>query len=122
MQYDHLEVWPPGGITYRLKRALQKAGCNAFVKAGQKLQSALCSRNKTQPDPRHRKGIYKYDCNKCNKSYIGETARNFEIRHNEHMKAADTNKWSHSGLTQHMEHCDGPYEGPQILETRNHTT
>ena len=36
------------------------------------------------------------------------------------MKAAENKKWSHSGLTQHMEHCDGPYDGPQILDTRVH--
>ena len=36
------------------------------------------------------------------------------------MKAAETKKWLHSGLTQHMEHCEGPYEGPEILDTRTH--
>ena len=35
----------PGGITYQLKRALKKAGCNTFVTTGQKIQNVLCSRN-----------------------------------------------------------------------------
>ena len=33
------------------------------------------------------------------------------------MKAAQQQKWSHSGLTQHMEKCSGPIDGPNILET-----
>ena len=35
------------------------------------------------------------------------------------MKAASTGRWSHSGLTQHMDNCDGQIEGPQILSTAN---
>ena len=33
------------------------------------------------------------------------------------MTAAEKRKWSHSGLTQHMQHCRGPINGPEILET-----
>ena len=65
------------------------------------------------------KGVYKYDCIPCRKSYIGETARSFKVRHNEHMKAAETGKWMHSGLTQHMEKCNGKIEGPHILHIAN---
>ena len=36
------------------------------------------------------------------------------------MKAAATGKWSHSGLTQHMEKCKGQIAGPEILCTTNH--
>ena len=64
-----------------------------------------------------KKGVYKYDCKKCNKSYIGETARNFKIRHDDHMRAAANQNWSHSGLTEHMKDCSGPIDGPNILET-----
>ena len=51
--------------------------------------------------------------------YIGETARSFKIRHAEHMKAAEQGRWHHSGLTQHMEKCDGQIEGPEILYIAN---
>ena len=37
------------------------------------------------------------------------------MRHSEHMKAAQNGKWTHSGLTQHMEKCDGEIKGPEIL-------
>ena len=83
----------------------------------QKLQNVLCSRNKTQPDRLERKGVYKYNCKPCNKAYVGETARSFKTRHSEHMKAAETQKWTHSGLTQHMERCKESIDGPNILCT-----
>ena len=38
-------------------------------------------------------------------------------RSTEHMKAAENTKWSHSGLTQHIQHCNGTINGPQILES-----
>ena len=97
--------------------SLNKAGCNVYMTAGQKLQNVLCSNNKTKPDRMERKGVYKYNCKPCKKSYVGKTARNFKTRHAEHMRAAETSKWSHSGLTQHMEKCQGPIEGPEILCT-----
>ena len=109
----------PGGVTYKLKRALKKAGCNTYITAGQKLQNVLCSKNKSKTDPLARKGVYRYVCAPCKKTYVGETARSFKIRHGEHMKAAETGKWSHSGLTQHMQHCNGPIEGPETLCTAN---
>ena len=110
----------PGGITYKLKRALKKAGCNAFVTAGQKLSSILCSKNKTKPDRLAGKGVYKYDCVPCNKSYIGETSRSFKTRHAEHMNAARSGIWKYSGLTQHKRICDGEIQGPEVLCTVNH--
>ena len=60
-------------------------------------------------------GVYKYDCEPCRKSYVGETVRNFNIRHKEHMRAAETGKWNHFGLTQYMQNCNGPMNGPEIL-------
>ena len=126
---DGIELCPnakipfiPGGITYKLKRALKNAGCNANITAGRKLSSILCAKNKTQPDRLDNKGVYKYVCKKCGKIYIGETARSFRIRHEEHMNPARNGRWHHSGLTQHMEKCDGEIEGPIILCTMNAKT
>jgi hypothetical protein len=66
------------------------------------------------------KGIYKFECPCSTKAiYIGETARSFEIRAKEHQRAAETGKWSHSGLVQHKEKCDAPidWQKPKILAT-----
>ena len=105
--------------SHQIFRALKKAGCNAFVTAGQKLSNILCAKNKQKKDRLQGKGVYRYDCLDCRKSYIGETSRSFQVRHAEHMKAAQGGRWSHSGLTQHMEKCNGEIEGPSILCTAN---
>ena len=55
--------------------------------------------------------------NKRNKSFIGKTARNFKIRHDNPMGAAANKNWSHSGLSEHMRDCNGQIDGPKILET-----
>ena len=109
----------PGGITYKLKRALNKAGCNVFITAGQKLQNILCSKNKSKTDPLDKSGVYKYTCTHHKTNYIGETKRSFRIRDTEHRKAAEQQRWSHSGLTQHMETCKAEIDGPNILHLSN---
>ena len=38
------------------------------------------------------------------------------------MNAAKNGRWHHSGLTQHMEKCDGEIEGPIIFCTMNAKT
>ena len=49
--------------------------------------------------------------------YVGETKRSLKIRDGEHRKAAENGKWSHSGLTQHMERCKANIQGPEMLCT-----
>ena len=60
-------------------------------------------------------GVYRYTCTSHKTHYIGETKRSFRIRDAEHKKAAENQRWAHSGLTQHMEHCKAKIEGPKIL-------
>ena len=55
----------------------------------------------------------------CRKSYVGETSWSLKLHHAEHMKAAEGGRGSHSGLTQHMEKCDGEIKGPEVLCTVN---
>ena len=109
----------PGGVSYKLRRALNRAGCNTHVTAGTKLQNLLCSSNKTHPDPMEKSGIYKYQCPEHKVEYIGETKRSFKTRDKEHRKAAETGKWSHSGLTQHMRDCNATIPEPHILHNTN---
>ena len=63
-----------------------------------------------------RKGVYKKHCPTHKIDYIGETARTFEKRNAEHNKAVEKQQWSHSGFTQHMQHCNARIEPPEILE------
>ena len=94
------------GVSQPLKRAFAHAGCRLFHKSGQKLQNILCAKNKDRPPPCKCKGIYRFQCS-CNENavYVGETRRSIDLRAAEHRKAAETEKWSHSGLTQHKEKC-----------------
>ena len=64
-----------------------------------------------------RKGIYRKWCPTHDTSYIGETNRSIEIRDKEHEKAAEKGQWSHSGVTQHREHCDAIIEEAEVIET-----
>ena len=108
------------GISNQLKRALNKAGCNTVFKSGRKLQNVLFAPNKTRQDPMRKKGVYKHSC-PCDPkaTYIGETARSFEVRSKEHEAAAKKGNWSHSGLVQHKESCKQPvkWDEPEILAT-----
>jgi hypothetical protein len=51
--------------------------------------------------------------------YVGQTARSIEIQMEEHKKAAEKGKWSHSGITQHKEQCHQPvdWDNPEVLAT-----
>jgi hypothetical protein len=106
------------GNSNQLKHALNKAGCNTFFHSGQKLQGILCRKNKTRPDSLKMKGVYKFDC-QCDKNaiYILETACSFKTCAKEHQRAAETRKWTHSGITQHKQDCDLPidWSNPEIL-------
>ena len=101
---------------------LKKAGIKPSFKSGRKLKDALCSKNKSKIDQREKKGIY---CLKCpctpSAKYVGMTARKIATRTNEHKKAVENKKWSHSGITAHKENCPLPvdWDNPQILDTMN---
>ena len=100
----------PGGTSYRIKRALAKAGVNTCFKSGTKLKDILCNKNKTKVDPEKKKAVYKYVCKKCNKVYIGQTARCCETYWKEHGRAIEKEQWSHSGITQHHQNCEEPFD------------
>ena len=52
----------------------------------------------------------------CTSVYIGETRRSIDLRAKEHQRASETGKWSHSGLTQHRQHCNAPIDWePKVL-------
>jgi hypothetical protein len=99
------------GISNQLKRTLNKAGCKTFFKSGKKLRDILCSKNKTHPPQKDKKGIYKITCPCSPKStYIGQTSRSINTRITEHKKATERQQWHHSGITQHKETCNLPVD------------
>ena len=109
----------PGGTSYRLKRSLAKAGVNTCFTSGTKLKDILCSKNKSKIDPAKKPGIYKYICPKCGKVYIGQTRRCCATRWQEHQRAIEKENWSHSGISQHHQNCDEPFDVSnfQVIKT-----
>ena len=110
----------PEGFFHEIRRALNEAGVNTCATAGRKLGQALCSKNKTHPDPKQKKGIYQLTCT-CNdkNTYVGQTIRAINKRCLEHKKASEKGKWQHSGISQHKETCNQPvdWENPIVLKT-----
>ena len=93
-------------IAPQLKRILTKAGVNTTFKPAPKLKDILCGKDKTHAPLVKKKGIYKYTCTCTNKPvYIGQTARAFNTRWDEHGKAINRQQWQHSGISQHHQHC-----------------
>ena len=95
----------------QLRRILKKSNITTTFKSAPKLKDILCSRNKTQPHPHKKKGIYKYTCT-CSSTatYIGQTNRSFSLRWKEHERAIHNKQWHHSGITQHHENCQKPFD------------
>ena len=126
---DKTEVQPyaripylPGNIFHQIRRSLGKAGINAYPTSGQKLTNILCGKNKTQPPPTQKKGVYMLHC-PCNDNsvYVGQTIRAIGSRCLEHKKASEKGNWPHSGISQHKEHCKEvvDWENPKVLATMN---
>ena len=94
-------------VAPQLKRVLTKAGVNTTFKSAPKLKDILCGRNKSKPPIEKKKGVYEYQCTCSDKAiYIGQTARSYEIRWEEHGKAIEKQQWHHSGISQHYQHCN----------------
>ena len=100
-----------------MKRACTKAGITLITKPGPKLTNVLCGCNKTRHDPSTKPGIYKISCS-CspNATYVGQTIRPIATCGKEHKRAAETEKWHHSGIAQHKENCKEDVEWePKVI-------
>ena len=98
---------------------VSKIGVNTCFTSGTKLKDISCSKNKSKIDPEKKPGIYKYICPKCGKVYIGQTRRCCETRWHEHQRAIEKQNWTHSGISQHHQHCDEPFDisNFQVIKT-----
>ena len=98
-------------ISHPLKRALTKAGVSTIFTAGPKLKDILCGKNKSRPSQEQKKGVYRYQCPCSDKAvYIGQTARACNLRWKEHGQAIQRENWHHSGISQHHQECDQPFD------------
>ena len=108
------------GIAPQLKSALKKAGVATNFRSGTSLKDILCSKNKTHAPKTKKKGIYRYTCTCSTKAvYIGQTQRSCELRWKEHERAIHKKQWHHSGISQHYQHCQEPFnqENFEVIHT-----
>ena len=110
----------PNHTFHQIHRGLNKAGINTCPTSGQKLTNILCGKNKTQPPPLKKNGIYCLKCSCNDKSvYVGQTIRAIGSRCQEHKKASEKGNWAHSGISQHKQFCDKTvdWENPTVITT-----
>ena len=107
-------------LSHQLKRAYANAGINTTFLSAPKLKDILCGKNTTKPPKEKRKGIYKYECPCSKKSvYVGQTGRSYEKRWAEHKYAIDRENWSHSGVSQHHQHCPHQFDAKNFSVIHN---
>ena len=75
-----------GEPSKKLKKLLSKFNCNVAYKTNNNL-SKYIKNNKQKVIKDQKPGVYKLNCNNCNKFYIGKTTRNFKLRISEHKRS-----------------------------------
>ena len=74
-----------GDVTNKLARFIRrKSDFEIGYTPGHKISTLVC--NAKEKPPAIECGIYKFICQNCPDSYVGETGRNFIVRFNEHIK------------------------------------
>ena len=84
----HIVVPYHQGLNESFKRTCRKYGIEVYLKGGHTIKDLLMAPK--DKDPILKSGvIYRYKCGRvdCDHEYIGESARNFEERFKEHLKA-----------------------------------
>ncbi len=80
------------GTTEAIQRVLKKHGIGTSVRPHQTLRQLLVH-PKDKIEPKYKSEVvYQIPCKNCDKSYIGETGRKFDIRLKEHKTEADKDR------------------------------
>ena len=77
------------GLSESFKRTCRKYGIEVHLKGGHTIKDLLMTLKDKDPILKRSGVIYRYKCGRvdCDHEYIGESARNFEERFKEHLKA-----------------------------------
>ena len=89
------------------KPTLRACDKNLIFKYPNKLSRKLCNNRSTQK--KLDIGVYKVNCNNCNKFYIGETGRSLNTRMREHKNDIKNDKVS-SGIVKHVNETDHEFD------------
>ena len=96
------------GTYHESKKFCDKASINLVTvsKRGHRLKNVFCCSNKTLHDPKVMPDVYLMKCEVCiNAIYIGQTIQPINVCTIEHERAANSGKWSHSGICQRKQTC-----------------
>lgn len=77
------------GVTERVQRAMRKHRISTPVKPHVKMRQLLVHPKDQIPPEKKCDVIYEIPCQSCNKTYIGETGRQFSTRKKEHQKECE---------------------------------
>ena len=85
----HIVVPYHQGLSWSFKRTCRKYGIEVHLKRGHTIKDLLKAPKDKDPILKRSGVIYRYKCGRvdCDHEYIGESARNFEERFKEHLKA-----------------------------------
>jgi hypothetical protein len=108
------------GVTDRIARVLSKKEIKNSFKPLETIKHNMRS-VKDKLDPHKGKGIYKIECS-CEKCYIGETGRSFQIRLKEHGADIKNERIHTSALAKHslIKKHHVRLEDTKILAKENH--
>lgn len=87
---------------YKITNILKKHEIKIAFRTNNKLGHHILNNTIDKQDPLKQSGVYKLTCQtpNCNSTYIGMSARNFDIRYQEHRRAFS--KTGHSAFAEHM--------------------
>ena len=85
----HIVVPYHQGLSESFKRTCRKYGIEVHLKGGHTIKDLLMAPKDKDPILKRSGFIYRYKCGRvdCDHEYIGQSARNFEERFKEHLKA-----------------------------------
>lgn len=87
-------------LTEKIKNNLKRHNIIIVNKSKNKLKEVL-NQHKDKREKEDESGIYKINCNDCDKMYIGQTKRQFSIRYKEHERAYKNKEEFRSAMAKH---------------------
>lgn len=86
----------------RITKLYKKENCTISYKPVNKIINFIKTPNLDSKEKFKQCGVYKINCDDCDKVYIGSTNRSFEIRYSEHIRAFTQKKPQNSNVAEHL--------------------
>ena len=89
------------GVTEKITRILAPHA-RVTNRPGKNLRSMLVKPKDRRPATSNAGLVYQYECQQCQKIYVGETGRSLKTRESEHRRAIRNGDENHSGISKHV--------------------